>query len=164
MFLGSANNFEKVVKEYQAPVRRLFLNLTLGDEMLSDDLAQDTFIKAYTSWSTFRHLSSTRTWLFRIAYNVFYDYKRSLHPTDDIETAVTAHPQYEIDTNLKSDLYKAMKLLSDIEKICVTLALVEDQPIKTVAKITGMNENTVKSHIRRGKEKMANFLKANNYG
>ena len=49
MFLGSANNFEKVVKEYQAPVRRLFLNLTLGDEMLSDDLAQDTFIKAYTS-------------------------------------------------------------------------------------------------------------------
>ena len=57
-----------------------------------------------------------------------------------------------------------MKLLSDIEKICVTLALVEDQPIKTVAKITGMNENTVKSHIRRGKEKMANFLKANNYG
>ena len=40
--------FDQLVKKYQSPVRRFFLNLTCGDSELSDDLAQDTFIKAYT--------------------------------------------------------------------------------------------------------------------
>ncbi len=164
MLTGSSQAFGKVVREYQAPIRRLFLNLTLGDEMLSEDLAQDTFLKAFTGWNSFRHLSGTRTWLFRIAYNVFYDYRRSLHLTDDIDSLESSHPHYDPDPNLRADIYKAMQMLSDIEKICVTLSLVEDQPIKTVAKVTGLKENTVKSHIRRGREKLADFLKNNDYG
>ena len=65
--------FDQLVKEYQSPIRRFFLNLTCGDSELSDDLAQDTFIKAYTNIASFRNLSSFSTWLYRIAYNVFYD-------------------------------------------------------------------------------------------
>ena len=38
--------FDQLVRKYQSPVRRFFLNQTLGDTQLSDDLAQDTFIKA----------------------------------------------------------------------------------------------------------------------
>ena len=41
--------FDQLVQKYQSPVRRFFLNLTCGDSELSDDLAQDTFIKAYTN-------------------------------------------------------------------------------------------------------------------
>ena len=48
-----------------------FSHLTCGDSELSDDLAQDTFIKAYTNLSSFKNLSSFSTWLYRIAYNVF---------------------------------------------------------------------------------------------
>ena len=40
--------FDTLVKKYQSPVRRFFLHQTLGDGELSDDLAQETFIKAYT--------------------------------------------------------------------------------------------------------------------
>jgi len=69
--------FDQLVKKYQSPIRRFFLNLTCGDEALSDDLAQDTFLKAYTHLSSFKNLSSFSTWLFRIAYNIFYDYIRS---------------------------------------------------------------------------------------
>ena len=65
--------FDSLVRKYQSPVRRFFLNQTLGDEQLSDDLAQETFIKAYTNITKFRGISSFSTWLFRIAYNVFYD-------------------------------------------------------------------------------------------
>ena len=36
--------FDQLVKEYQSPIRRFFLNLTCGDSELSDDLAQDTFM------------------------------------------------------------------------------------------------------------------------
>ena len=65
--------FDQLVQKYQSPVRRFFLNLTCGDSELSDDLAQDTFIKAYTNIANFKNLSSFSTWLYRIAYNVFYD-------------------------------------------------------------------------------------------
>jgi RNA polymerase sigma-70 factor (ECF subfamily) len=78
--------FDKLVKEYQSPVRRFLLSQTLGDSQLSDDLAQDTFVKAYTHISQFQGKSSFLTWLFRIAYNVFYDYLRSHKETTDIDT------------------------------------------------------------------------------
>ena len=70
--------FDQLVRKYQSPVRRFFLNQTLGDEQLSDDLAQETFIKAYVNITKFRGMASFSTWLFRIAYNVHYDYVRSL--------------------------------------------------------------------------------------
>ena len=75
--LHNKRAFDQLVRKYQSPVRRFFLNQTLGDEPLSDDLAQETFIKAYMNITKFRGLSSFSTWLFRIAYNVFYDYTRS---------------------------------------------------------------------------------------
>ena len=74
---GNKRAFDQIVREYQSPVRRFFLNQTLGDEMLSDDLAQETFLKAYTHIGQYRGTSSLLTWLTRIAYNVFYDYRRS---------------------------------------------------------------------------------------
>ena len=50
--------FDQLVEKYQSPIRRFFLNLTCGDSELSDDLAQDTFIKAYTNIATFKNLSN----------------------------------------------------------------------------------------------------------
>ena len=73
---GNGRAFDELVRRYQSSVRRFFLNQTLGDSQLSDDLAQDTFIKAYTNIRSFRGLASFQTWLMRIAYNVFYDYVR----------------------------------------------------------------------------------------
>ena len=59
--------FDQLVKKYQSPVRRFFLNLTCGDNELSDDLAQDTFIKAYTNLASFKNLSNFSTCLFPTA-------------------------------------------------------------------------------------------------
>jgi RNA polymerase sigma-70 factor (ECF subfamily) len=77
---GNKRAFDELVRRYQSPVRRFFLSQTMGDEQLSDDLAQDTFIKAYTNIASFRGLASFKTWIMRIAYNVFYDYKRKTYP------------------------------------------------------------------------------------
>ena len=73
---GNRRAFDELVRRYQSPVRRFFLSQTLGDSQLSDDLAQDTFIKAYTNIRSFKGLASFQTWLMRIAYNVFYDHVR----------------------------------------------------------------------------------------
>ena len=156
--------FDQLVRKYQSPVRRFFLNQTLGDEQLSDDLAQETFIKAYVNISKFRAMSSFSTWLMRIAYNVFYDEVRSRRPTEDVDTSVAvARQTASANENLKMDIYAALALLKPDERMCITLQHLDGYPIDQISKITGIAENTVKSHLRRGKEKMANYLKQNGY-
>ena len=157
--------FDQLVRKYQSPVRRFFLNQTLGDEQLSDDLAQETFLKAYLNITKFRGLSSFSTWLMRIAYNVFYDDVRARKQTEDVDTSISALRQSASagDSNLKMDIYAALALLKPDERTCITLRLIDGYPIDQISKITGVPENTVKSHLRRGKEKMTIYLKQNGY-
>ena len=158
---GNRRAFDELVRRYQSPVRRFFLSQTLGDSQLSDDLAQDTFIKAYSNIRSFRGLASFQTWLMRIAYNVFYDYTRSKHQTEDVDAA----PQRSASENssLKMDLYAALALLKPDERTCITLQLIDGYDIAGIAKITGLKEGTVKSHLSRGKEKLATYLRQNGY-
>ena len=157
--------FDQLVRKYQSPVRRFFLNQTLGDVQLSDDLAQETFIKAYLNITRFRGLSSFSTWLMRIAYNVFYDDVRARKQTEDVDTSMSALRQTSSngDSNLKMDIYAALALLKPDERTCITLQLIDGYPIDQISKITGIADNTVKSHLRRGKEKMTVYLKQNGY-
>lgn len=161
--LGKRRAFDELVRRYQSPVRRFFLHQTLGDEQLSDDLAQDTFIKAYTNIGRFRGLASFQTWLMRIAYNVFYDYTRSHKQLADMDNVPERQSLQESPT-LKMDLYHALALLKPDERTCITLQLIDGYDIAGIAKITQMKEGTVKSHLSRGKEKLANYLKQNGYG
>ena len=143
--------FDRLVRKYQSPIRQL-----------SDDLAQDTFIRAYTSIGTFRGSAAFSTWLFRIAYNVFYDYRRRLRPSaDDLDAARPAAAG--ADRSLGMDVYGALARLPDAERTCVTLQLVDGYPIERIAAITGMAEGTVKSHLFRGKQKLTAFLRQNGY-
>lgn len=160
--LGNRRAFDELVRRYQSPVRRFFLHQTLGDEQLSDDLAQDTFIKAYTNIGKFRGLASFQTWLMRIAYNVFYDYTRSKKQTDDIDGI--QQPSLQTSTVVGMDVYEALRLLKEKERTCITLQLIDGYDIAGIARITGIKEGTVKSHLSRGKEKLANYLKQNGYG
>ena len=157
--------FDQLVRKYQSPVRRFFLNQTCGDSELSDDLAQDTFIKAYTSLASFRNLSSFSTWLYRIAYNVFYDYIRSRKETDGLDTHqvdMQCSTQQQ-DIGRKMDVYRALSQLKEIERTCITLFYMEDLSIEKIAGITGCPAGSVKSHLSRAKNKMATYLKQNGY-
>lgn len=161
--------FDQLVREYQSPVRRFLLSQTGGDAQLADDLAQETFIKAYTNIAQFRGTSSFLTWLTRIAYNVHFDYRRKLR-TEQLHTysgelQETASPVAEapVGSSLSADIHRALSILRDEERTCVTLQLIEGYAINEIADITGMPQNTVKSHLKRGKERLANFLRQNGY-
>ncbi len=169
---GSRRAFDELVRRYQSPVRRFFLHQTLGDDTLSDDLAQDTFVKAYMNIGSFRGMSSFQTWLMRIAYNVFYDYTRKMrnekivmrYGNEAVSNGCEAYFHSSVShTSLNMDLCQALSLLKADERTCITLQLIDGYDIKKVAEITGMKEGTVKSHLSRGKEKLANYLKKNGY-
>lgn len=163
--LHDTRAFDQLVRRYQSPVRRFFLHQTCGDAALSDDLAQDTFLKAYTALASFHGLANFSTWLYRIAYNVFYDYLRSRHETDTLDTvrvdaqASTQQP----DIGREMDIYSALATLKEAERTCITLFYQDDLSIDRIADITGMPAGTVKSHLARGKQKLATYLKQNGY-
>ena len=152
--MGNRRAFDQLVVRYQSPVRRFFLHQTLGDEPLSDDLAQDTFIKAWRNIGSFRAMSSFQTWLMRIAYNVFYDYVRNRKTTSDIDNVAEPMTNGNSNPSLQMDLYHALSLLKPDERTCITLQLVDGYKIDQIAKITDMKEGTVKSILFRGKEKL----------
>ena len=158
---GNKRAFDELVRRYQLPVRKFFLNQTLGDSQLSDDLAQDTFIKAYTNIASFRGLASFHTWIMRIAYNVYYDYIRRHRLTENIN--VVAQRGAGENNTLQMDLYAALALLKPDERSCITLQLIDGYDIASIVKITGLKEGTVKSHLSRGKDKMATYLRQNGY-
>ena len=152
--------FGRLVEAYQPRVRRFLLNLTSGDEMLTDDLAQETFIKAYVGIRGFKGLSSFGTWLYRIAYNEFYNHARRHHEehVEDIAAIgeVSTAAGDAIDASMT--VQEAMTHLNENERVAVTLFYIEDQPIKQVAKIMQMPEGSVKSLIYRTRDKMRQFI------
>ena len=167
LIFGNRRAFDALVRKYQASVRRLLLNLTAGDEALSDDLAQETFIKVYMALDTYKNRADFGTWLYRIAYNVFYDYIRSRKETclmDEVSSEVEmAYNQAPTESSVTADINEAMRLLRPDERTCVTLHLMEDLHLGKIVEITGIPIGTVKSHIARGKGKLATYLKKNGY-
>jgi RNA polymerase sigma-70 factor, ECF subfamily len=69
--------FEALVVRYQDRVFNLLLRMT-GSENEAEDLAQETFLKAYRALATFRRGSKFYTWLFRIAVNTGYSRGRQV--------------------------------------------------------------------------------------
>jgi len=159
--LGDRKAFSQLVEAYQSPIRCFFFNLTGGDEELSKDLAQDTFVKAWLSIGSFRAAAKFSTWLYRIAYNIFYDYCRAKKPT----TAINVEIMSGIADNMPNkdfgmDFAKALTILKEDERTAMLLFYMEDLTIDKISKIMDCPAGTVKSHLHRGKEKLSGYLKS----
>ena len=170
VLLNDKQAFGKLMQRYHCRVRRYFLALTNGDRALSDDLAQTTFIRAWQGMNGFKMLSSFSTWLYRIAYTTWCNHlshaKNNLSLNDAaIADAVGCVPDEPPPNDDKREhLRRAVASLAEAERNCITLFYLEEQSIKDIEKITGYKQGTIKSHLHRGKEKMANYLKQNGYG
>jgi RNA polymerase sigma-70 factor (ECF subfamily) len=72
---GQTEAFEVLVDRYKDTVYGMIMRMT-GDPQVAEDLAQDTFIRAYRGLSTFRSESRFSTWLVQIAVNLVRDHIR----------------------------------------------------------------------------------------
>ncbi len=160
--------FGRLAEAYRPQLCRFLLNLTGGDVFLSDDLAQETMVKAYINIRSFKGLSSFGTWLYRIAYNEFYNEKRRRHeesmPTMDTSGSDSPrpieHPAINSThmTETQLTVHAALQCLNDNERTAVTLFYIEDLPIKKIAVIMQCSEGNIKSMLHRGKAKMGKYI------
>lgn len=159
--LGSRRAFDSLVKKYQGDVQRLLFNLTGGDGELAADIAQETFLKAWMYIGSYKATARFRTWLFSIAYNVFYDYaalqrKHAHRDLSDCEYYLTEGHSDRIEKNI--DLYRALEQLRPAERTAVVLFYIEQQKQQDIARIMDVPLSTVKTLVWRGKEHLARLL------
>jgi RNA polymerase sigma-70 factor (ECF subfamily) len=156
----SRDAFGRLVSEYEGPLRRFLLNLTLNDASLTDDLAQETFLKAYLAIRSFKGIARFKTWLYSIAYNEFVSYRRKQREvaTDLTPTWLPDETDSQAATDAKLDVATLISRLNDAERSVVLLFYLEDQPIDRISKITGMPTGTIKSYLSRARSKMATLI------
>ncbi len=166
LVLGDKRSFDQLVLRHQSPVRRFLLHLTNGDEALADDLAQETFIKAYLHLHNFKGISKFSTWLYRISYNLFYDYQRSNkeYLNEELEEAAF-NIEVKPDTNkeLSNDLELALSTLKAEERAVMLLFYMEELSVDAISNVMLLPANTVKSHLHRSRNKMKTFLTTHGY-
>jgi RNA polymerase sigma-70 factor, ECF subfamily len=150
--------FSTLVRRHQSAVRGLLRRLTCGNESQADDLAQETFWRAYRGLRGYRAGARLSTWLHRIAYNVFLNSIRRREPTGLEEpTAATPGGNHAM---LRHDLAHALVDLAPAERAAITLAFGREHTHQEVAAILDCPLGTVKTHIARGKEKLRKRLGA----
>lgn len=91
---GSAAGLERLMEEYGTGLLRLCA-LQLGDAALAEDAAQETLLRAWRRYGTFRGEAAERTWITAIALNVCRDLLRSPWHTHRMELSALAEPAAE---------------------------------------------------------------------
>ncbi|MHB0865410.1 MAG: RNA polymerase sigma factor [Minisyncoccota bacterium] len=151
-------SFEGLYRKYADKVFNYFWYRTGHDKALSEDLMQETFLKAFSNLSKFRTRGySYLTYLLTIARHLLVDHYRKPKsiPIEDIEEV-----PYEVteDIERKSEaeaLWHAIQTLPASNRDVLLMRYQDEKSIKDIATITGLTENAVKLNLSRARKKLA---------
>ncbi len=156
------NAFGELVRRYQSPVRG-FLSRMTSDSHLGDDLAQETFLKAWKKLHTYRGGAKFSTWLFSIAFNEFRTVarRRKELAIEDIDDArEQSEEPVAMPDGLRMDLTEAIKRLNSNERAAVVLCCQNGMSHDEAAQVLECPLGTVKTNVLRGREKLKKSLAA----
>jgi RNA polymerase sigma factor (sigma-70 family) len=144
--------FAELVRRHQSKVRSLLRKLTAGDHALADDLAQETFLRAYRSLGSFAGRAQLSTWLCQIAYHAFLAEAARARPRPPAEEAdrVASHSPLESRPLLRHDLERAFIHLTAAERDALALTFGQDMTHEDAARILDCPLGTLKTNVARG--------------
>ncbi len=146
--------FAALVRRYEQKVLLLLRRLT-GDRALAEDLAQETFLRAWQKLDTFRGSGAFGGWLASLAYNVFRAHWRKHRRQRDevpIEEAEIGGPAR--DGTGSADLERLLAVLNTEDQVILTLTYAYGLSNTEVADVLGMPTGTVKARIHRAKARI----------
>lgn len=162
---GERNAYALLVDRYKDRVYSLVLGI-LRNQQLAEEVAQDVFVRAFTSLKKFRKESAFSTWLYRIAYNsaVSETRKRRIrHVSFDQQLESTASLQVKAETTLTREdnrelLERALQQLPAEEKLIIMMYYFEEQSIDEISRGTGLTVSNVKVRLHRLRNKLRGIL------
>jgi len=156
---GDRDAFAELVRRRQSWIRTL-MRRCCGDTTLADDLAQQVFLQAWRKISRLRHPDSFGAWLKRLAITVWLQHRRKRDVMRHADAHVETESSQSAVTGVGMDLDVALAALSKDERLCVVLSYHEGMTHKEIVQLTKMPLGTVKSHIRRGTQRLRQLLSA----
>jgi len=171
---GDLAAYDELVKRYQERIYATIYHMTSNHED-ANDLAQDSFIKAFQALKSFKGGSSFYTWLYRIAVNKTINFLKQRknrihmslndmdfnaeHNPDLIALISDKTPRREAGlSELQEKLNAAMLKLSEPHRLVVVLHDVQGQSHEEIAKIMDCNIGTVRSRLFYARQQLQGYL------
>jgi RNA polymerase sigma-70 factor (ECF subfamily) len=153
--------FAQLVRRHQSGERSVLRRLCAGDHAAADDLAQETFLRAWKALRQWRGGARLSTWLHRIAVNAWLSRARRAGAAEEPvaegdDGAWTPSPSGAVEA--RRDLERAFAVLRPEERVALALAYAQDLTHEEAAEAAGWPLGTLKTHLARGKEKLRRAL------
>ncbi len=174
---GEEHAYEALIARFEQPIYNLVVRL-LRDSSDAADVVQEVFLKVFRSIGHFRGQSSLKTWIYRIAVNETYNYRRWFGRRRGREVGIEDE-QFEgmtleqvlpdrglspfeitLDHETKTRIEEALAQLKPAFRSAVVLRDVEGLAYEEIAEILQISLGTVKSRILRGREALRKQLQA----
>ncbi|HEX8233389.1 MAG TPA: sigma-70 family RNA polymerase sigma factor [Caulobacteraceae bacterium] len=157
---GDRKAFGELVRRHGSAVRALLRRMG-ADPATADDLAQDAFLAAFEAIADFRGEGAFAGWVKRIAARLYIKRWKKAKSLDlGLEPEDTPLPSHESESNTRVDLDEAMKVLSPAERMSVSLCFGGGLSHSEAAEALNTPLGTVKSHVKRGLDKLRRRLEA----
>ena len=160
---GDTNAFSHLINKYKDMVFTLVIKIVKSRED-AEEVAQDSFIKAYQKLDSFKGESKFSTWLYTIAYrNALTKVRKKKLETTDIDSYVLDNhkddqdfPQIEAIKNSEQEKYvkQAIENLGETDCLLITLFYLNDNSIEEIQEITEMSQSNVKVRLFRARKRL----------
>jgi len=171
---GDLEAYDELIRRYQERIYATIYHMTANHED-ANDLAQETFIKAYQALKSFKGDSSFFTWVYRIAVNKTINFLKQRknkthmslndldfnaeHDPDLVALVSDKTPRRDVNLiELQEKLNGAMQKLSEIHRLVVTLHDVQGLSHEDISKIMGCNTGTVRSRLFYARQQLQAYL------
>ena len=164
---GDEDAFAELVRRHRRRVFGTAARFARDDHQL-DDIAQDVFVRAFRHLGKFRGDAPFEHWLARITVSACYDFLRKERRIRE-QVSLDAHEFDLRDVNIDAALAAggarellefAMRRLTAEERLIVTLAELEERPMREIAALTGWSESNVKVRAFRARQNLKKILEA----
>jgi len=162
-------DFDRLFEEFSAPIYNYVLRM-VGDPDRAADIAQDTFIKAYRHLDSLTDVTSTRSWIYRIATNTAIDEMRRrkwITPLgdDDEQPHQRADdrpgPEAQVMAAMLDDrIQRSLMQLRPNHRQCLILSDLEDMSAHQIAEVMQMSYGAVRTLLCRARGEMRRHLAA----
>ncbi|MDX1462734.1 MAG: RNA polymerase sigma factor [Marinirhabdus sp.] len=164
---GHTPAFGELVLRYQDFIYTVVLRMVKQREE-AEEIAQDTFVKAFEKLDTFQGNAKFSSWLYSIAYRKGLDHlkkKKRYQPSYDIESigndvkeAVENGLQQLMAKERTATIQQCMMELSETNAAVLTFYYYDDLSVKEIAEITDLSEDNIKIRLYRGRKELYSLL------
>ena len=164
---GHRQHAEALLERYREKVFHIVLSV-LGPRQQEEaqDLAQEICIRLLNKLGQYRRESRFSTWVYRLAFNVALDYERKRKRILENQKVLHRQPLPESTTPAKQltqeqnerQVQLAVADLPQTQRITIQMFYWLEIPVAEIAELLGTGTNTIKSHLRRGRTRLAQLL------